>query len=268
MAQRIHSPDLTRRAFAVDQAFLALGHRTFDAEGARFVRAPEYPTVHDANHVHAVRAATPEAIVRLLERADREFAHCRHRLVRLDADTPPVVEAMLVVRGYRREATVLLLLEGDLSGDAPAHEISPIEDEAGWQAHARLKQADWDEVAASKGLRDVAHVGAQMARVDRAKSPPATWWLAYVDGTPCGYVASFPGDDGVGQVDDLYVVPALRRRGVATALIHRAVASCRAAGAGPVVIAADVDDTPKQMYVALGFRPVGVAQKYTLRLSG
>jgi GNAT superfamily N-acetyltransferase len=258
--------DLTRRAFAVDQAFLVLGHETFEAEGARFVRAPEYPTVHDANHIHAVRAATPDAVVRLLERADREFAHCRHRLVRLDADTPPVVEAMLVVRGYRREATVVLLLEGDLSGDAPAHEIRPIEDEAGWQAHARLKQADWDEVAASKGLRDVAHVGAQMARIDRAKSPPVTWWLAYVDGTPCGYVASFAGCEGVGQVEDLYVDPAMRRRGVATALIRRAVADCRARGAGPVLIVADVDDTPKQMYVALGFRPLGVAQKYTLHL--
>src|SRR4029450_3361884 len=156
MAQQIHSPDLTRRAFAVDQAFLALGHQTFDAEGARFVRAPEYPTVHDANHVHAVRTATPDAVVRLLERADREFAHCRHRLVRLDADTPPVVEAMLVVSGYLREATVLVLLEGDLFRAAPAHEISPIEAEAGWRAHARLKRSDWDEGAASEGLRGAA----------------------------------------------------------------------------------------------------------------
>src|SRR4029453_7533271 len=110
MAQQIHSPDLTRRAFAVDQAFLALGHQTFDAEGARFVRAPEYPTVHDANHVHAGCTVTPDAVVRLLERADREFAHCRHRLARLDPDTPPVVEAMLVVRGHRREPTALLPL--------------------------------------------------------------------------------------------------------------------------------------------------------------
>jgi hypothetical protein len=55
---------------------------------------------------------------------------------------------------------------------------------------------------------------------------------------------------------------------VATALIDRAVSGCRAAGAGPVLITADVDDTPKQMYVALGFRPVGVAQKYTLHLPG
>lgn len=64
--------ELTRRAFAVDHAFLALGHETFDADGASFVRNPVYPRVHDANHVRAVRAATPDAVERLLARADRE----------------------------------------------------------------------------------------------------------------------------------------------------------------------------------------------------
>lgn len=60
----------------------------------------------------------------------------------------------------------------------------------------------------------------------------------------------------------------MRPRGVATALIHRAVADCRARGAGPVLIVADVDDTPKRMYAALGFRPLAVEQKYLLRLAG
>ena len=175
---------------------------------------------------------------------------------------------MLVVRGYQREATVLLLLEGALRGDAPAHDVRAVAADADWAAHARLKEADWDEAAVSRGLRDVADVGAQMARVDRAKSPPATWWLAFVDGTPRGYVASFAGPDGVGQVEDLYVDPAVRRRGLATALIHRAVADCRARGAGPVLIVADVNDTPKRMYAAMGFRPLAVEQKYLLHLTG
>src|SRR4029453_11071131 len=98
-------------------------------------------------------AATPDAVARLLARADREFAHCRHRLVRLDAETPPVVEASLVGRRHCREATVLLLLEGELSGAAPAHEIRPVEDEAGWQAHARPKRGDWDGGAGRRGPR-------------------------------------------------------------------------------------------------------------------
>ena len=68
--------DLVRRAMGVDHLFLALGHETFEAEGARFVRDRDYPGIHDANHVSGVSADTPEAVERLLVRADREFAHC------------------------------------------------------------------------------------------------------------------------------------------------------------------------------------------------
>jgi predicted GNAT family acetyltransferase len=80
-------------------------------------------------------------------------------------------------------------------------------------------------------------------------------------------MASLVGADGVGQVEDLYVEPEVRHRGLATALIHRAVADCRARGAGPVLIVADASDTPKAMYAAMGFRPLAVERKYLLRLA-
>src|SRR5262249_57474549 len=92
------------------------------------------------------------------------------------------------------------------------------------------------------------------------------YWLAYVDGQPRGFVASLIGPTGTGQVEDLYVEPEVRHRGLATALIHRGVADCRARGAGPVLIVADGSDTPKAMYAAMGFRPRAVEHKYLLRL--
>ena len=46
------------------------------------------------------------------------------------------------------------------------------------------------------------------------------------------------------------------------ALIHRCVADARERGAGPIVIVAGPDDTPKNMYAALGFRPVAVTRHY------
>ena len=258
--------ELTLRAFATDHAFMAVGHETFEADGASFVRDPAYPDVYDANHLRAVSTATLVEVERLLAHADRAFAHCPQRLVRVDPDTPPVVEAVLVLRGYQRAATVFLVLEDALVGAAPAHDVRPIADEAGWTAQGRMKERDWSEVVAAKDLRGLAHVGAQMARIDRVKTPPAVWWLAYLSEKPCGYVASFVGPNGIGQVEDLYVEPEMRRRGLATALIHRAVADCRARGAGPVLICADVDDTPKQMYAAMGFRPIAVEQKYLLKI--
>jgi GNAT superfamily N-acetyltransferase len=261
------STDLVRRVMDVDHLFLSLGHETFESEGARFVRDRKFPGIHDANHVAYVTVDTPEAVERLLARADREFAHCHHRLFLLDALTPPAVEAGLLLRGYERSDFLFLVLEGALTGVAPAHDVRALEDDAGWAAYARLKQRYWDEVALRLGLLDVAWVGADMVRVHRRKSPPVRYWLAYVDGEPRGFVASLVGANGTGQVEDLYVEPDVRHRGLANALIHRGVTDCRARGAGPVLIVADGSDTPKTMYAAMGFRPTAVEHKYLLKIA-
>lgn len=52
------------------------------------------------------------------------------------------------------------------------------------------------------------------------------------------------------------------------ALIHRCVAHCREQGAGSIVIAATASDTPKEMYAAMGFRPVAVKREYGKGVGG
>jgi len=68
-------------------------------------------------------------------------------------------------------------------------------------------------------------------------------------------------------VEDLFTLPECRNKGVAAALIRQAVGDCRARGAGPVVIAADPNDTPKHFYSRIGFRPVAVSSHYWKKLS-
>ena len=97
-----------------------------------------------------------------------------------------------------------------------------------------------------------------LAATQRLKSPPIRVFLAYIAGEPVGYFNAWEGIDGVGQVENLFVHPSYRHRGVATALIAHCVDDARAHGGGPVVIVSDPTDTPKQMYVALGFRPVAL----------
>ncbi len=96
----------------------------------------------------------------------------------------------------------------------------------------------------------------------RAKAPAVRAWMAYEDGRPVGYFSSWPGENGVGQVEDLFVLPQYRHRGIATALIAHCVDDARARGAEAVVIGADPYDTPKLMYAALGFRPAFLARQY------
>ena len=254
--------DLVRRALAVNQALLALGNEVFEAEGATFVRNRSAPSIRDANHVAGVRVRTPDQIDGVLARVEREYMGAPHRRFDVDLDTPPEFEARLALDGYRCEEALVLLLEGALVGEPPRHEIRLIESEADWAAYAALHAIDWRDYAARLGRPVEPGVGEAMIRCRRAKTPSVRWWLACVDGEPRAYFSSWEGTEGVGQVEDLFTHPDFRHRGLATALIHHSVADCRAHGAGPVVIIADPTDTPKEMYAAMGFRPVAVRREW------
>lgn len=254
--------DLARRALAVNQANLALGHETFAADGATFVRDRAFPRVYDANHVAHVTAGTPDEIERLLARADTEFAHCAHRRYHVDFTTPPEFEARLRLADYEHTDSLVMLLEGELRGTPNRCDIRPVDSDAAWDAFLALNKHDWNEHAVRTGASGDEAVGLNLAATRARKSPPVRYWLGYADGEPRGHFSAWEGIDGVGQVENLFVQAEYRHRGLATALIHHCVADARAHGAGPVVIVADASDTPKQMYAAMGFRPVAIKREY------
>jgi GNAT superfamily N-acetyltransferase len=64
------------------------------------------------------------------------------------------------------------------------------------------------------------------------------------------------------MVEDLFTLPAARRRGLASAIIAHAVDYVRARGAAEVLIGAHVDDAPKRLYARLGFAPMCVTREY------
>ncbi len=262
MRYDVRVTDLIRRALAVNQAFLALGNERFEAEGAVFVRNRSLPAVRDCNHVAHVTASTPEEIDRLLARVEREFDGLPHRRFDLDFTAPPELEARLAHEGYRRNDVLIMVLEGDLVGEARPHDVREVEDEAGWAAYASLYGIDWREYQQRSSQDESDQVARAMLQARRIKSPPMRYWLVYLDGEPRSYGSSWVSDDGMGQVEDLFTHPGFRHRGLATALIHRSVADCRERGAGPVVIVCDPDDTPKDMYAAMGFRPVAIKRAW------
>jgi GNAT superfamily N-acetyltransferase len=268
LEQELVTTDASRKALAVNQALLALGNERFEADGATFIRNRSVPAIRDANHVAHVTAATPDEIDRLLARVEREFAGFPHRRFDLDFTTAPAFEARLALEGYERADALVMLLDGELAGDAHPCDIRPVTDAAAWEAYAALHDIDWQAYVQRVGNPEDTRTGRAMASSRRAKSPPANYWLACVDGEPRAYCSSWGGIDGVGQVEDLFTHPDFRRRGLARALIHRCVADCREHGAGAVVIVADPADTPKQMYAAMGFRPVAIKREYWKNVEG
>lgn len=253
---------LISRALDVNAANLALGHETFDADGARFVRNRALPDIYDANHVTRITASTPHEIDRLLARVEREFAGYGHRMFHTDFRTPPAFEARLQLDGYERDDNLAMLLEGELRGDAKGHEIRLIDDDAGWQSHASLHALDWIESCEKVGRDPDPAAGMRLATSNQVKSPPVRFWLAFAEGAPRGYFSSWEGIGGVGQVESLFVQREYRHRGLATALLQHCVADARRHGAGPVVIVAFATDTPKRMYAAMGWRPVAIKRDY------
>jgi len=177
--------DLAHGALTVTFDWMALGCERFQVDGASFVRNRSVPRIRDCNQVTDVTAATEAEIDRLLARADREFAGCPHRQFRADFQTPPAFEARLVADGYEWVETLALVLDGDVTGEGPEHDIRPLESAADWEAYGALHALDWGETGEKLPKRPDPEVwravGREMVESRRQKTPrprsaaPGSW---------------------------------------------------------------------------------------------
>jgi GNAT superfamily N-acetyltransferase len=252
-------------ALDINAAMLGLGNEITATPYARIVRNRALPNIYAANHLTAVTASTGQEIDDLMKCAESEFAHSNHLRFYLDFRTPPAVWARLALEGYEREDVLVFILDGDLKQHARRMDIRAISSDADWEAFWNLMRLDWAESHQRKNEPSDEGVALRMFEATRMKQPPMQYWLAYISGEPVAYLGSWGGVGGVGQVEDLFTHPAHRHQGIATSLIHHCVEQSRSAGASRVVITAEVADTPKQMYAALGFRPVAILATYLRR---
>ena len=257
------SESLIARAYETIVGWLARGHETRTQPLAQFVRDPRTPVVYDANFVSDVRAATPDEIESVLAAADSMFRELDHRQFLWDPQMPLPFEARLNLEGYRSRDELILVLEGPLAARAPKVELRAVAGDADWRVISELCRLDHAEEV-GKGFHDAwsGEVTDQIVCAKRAKAPDVQFYLARVDGVDCAFFSAWPGENGVGQVEDLFTRADFRGRGIGTALIGACVDDARARGAGPILIGARTEDTPKHMYAALGFRPLCIQRNY------
>jgi GNAT superfamily N-acetyltransferase len=233
-------------------AWSGLGTECIRAGGALLVRDVERSDVWDANHARIGAGPEPE-IAAYFEATEAAYAHCAHRAARFDPRAPGGrLEAELLRSGYQCELFLLMALAGPPHGMPGEARVADVETEADWASFARLKQAEFD--ADGLGLPGTAwrdHL--------RRKSPPATTWIATLDEEPVGLFSAFVHGE-VALLEDLFVLPSARRRGVATTLVAHAVERAHRAGASLCFLSARADDTPKDMYARMGFAAVGVTR--------
>src|SRR5262249_39956282 len=242
---------------------LALGHDTVRDPLCCLVWDRAHPDVWDANHVSEVRARTAADIDQVLQRADETFGHCRHRFFIVDPLTPAAFVARLALDDYRElTPTIQLVLEGPLRTHPRDLDLRPVNTEANWQCHYTLLRHDHTEGARTHGGTIPVEVTQGMVAGYRQKAPAYQFFLAREDGVDCAYGAGVFCDNGIGIVEDLFTLPAFRRRGIATAIIARAIAHVRQQGAEQILIGAHATEPPKRLYAALGFAPVCVTREY------
>jgi GNAT superfamily N-acetyltransferase len=191
-----------------------------------------------------------------------------HRTFGIDILTPPAFVARLVMEaGYKHSEALVHVLEGPLQATPRDIELREVLTEADWEAYRELDAMWWQETSVGAlGPYDPA-IHAEFMTYRRLKFPATRGWFACVDGVPRGFFSSWPGENGIGIVEDLYTHFEYRKRGIATALIAHCVADCRERGAGPVIINSNIDDTPKHLYARMGFWPLYVTRSYTKTLT-
>ena len=250
---------------AIDEFPFYAGGERFESQGAVFVRNRSIPDKYYANHVEQVTASSPEEIARLSARIEVEFEGYRHRCFYVDRDTPTEFEAWLVMEGYQRTDSLVMVLTDELHGTPKSHKIVLVETDAHWQAlYELIVLADREFGNSPRETCDerISEGRAQRIAAMQSVSPPVRYWLAYGEDGPRALISSWTSSDGIGVLDYLFTHPDYRHRGLATAVVHHCVADSRARGAGPVALEADPAGTPKHMYAAMGFRPLSVSHEY------
>jgi GNAT superfamily N-acetyltransferase len=162
------------------------------------------------------------------------------------------------------DATIQMALVGELAEVAgPPLGFVPVGDEATWAEHYRLMRADHEEGRRTHDRVVPDEVTRSMMIAPRRKAGPVTFYLAELAGRPVAYAARVECPNGLGMIEDVFTLPEVRNKGIASALIAHILARLRSViPARPVFLGAHALQGAKHLYRRLGFQPVMVTREF------
>lgn len=241
-----------------DDFYRAIGFsRAFDrrrvehivrTEHGEALLTPSVGLVRHRNHLSVDLGAQASAD-ELIEEAQVVFAEhgVLHRKVTIDDDLGERIAPRFRELGWHVEELLVMIHRGvrpDVDTSA-VEEVDPSELEPLWIKGIRTEITDDAEVrqllVAQHGRREGADVRYLAARVDGEIASYCELFLA----------------DGVGQIESVMTLEKFRGRGLAKAVVARAIEESLGAGSELTFIVADAHDFPKDIYGKLGFETAG-----------
>ncbi len=249
-------PDDLVRAFAFVALADMAGTRAEPFRWGTVISMPEFPLRHDSNYLLVETLPEEADAGALAAEADRiqGAAGLRHRTVMFrDAGAGERLAPGFEALGWKPFRGVVMAHRRPPGRPVETTFVIPTDAEALRPARvAGILGYPWGtpEVARQLlGARTLIPVETRHFAVF-VDSGPASWAELYLEG-------------GVAQIEAVATVERFRGRGYASAVVLRAVAEARGAGADLVFLCADAADWPQRLYGCLGFDEIGLYVKFT-----
>jgi ribosomal protein S18 acetylase RimI-like enzyme len=251
--------DVLERIQHFERKVEMVGSKEIESPFGVAILEPALPLRHDSNYLLVERLPLGSDAADLAAEADRILggADLKHRAVlTFDAELGAKLEPQFRELGWnvRRHIWMAQLREPARSPD-----VSIVEEVSG----ADLRKGRTEEILRYPwGSEEVAK---QLMEAKERLGTRATtrFFGVQADGELVSWADLYIAH-GVGQVEDVATKEAYRGKGYATAVVLRAAAEARAAGADLIFLVADEDDWPKELYAKLGFDTVGRLTKFFL----
>lgn len=213
---------------------------------------PRFPKRWDSNFLWVESSLDDASPGELAAEADRVLggAGLEHRQVYVDDDADGAgVASGLAALGFEADhlSTMVARREPDRSSGCPTEEVGfeTIRPTLVTILHREPYGDDEETVRMLADFRKVA-----------AETVGARFFAARMDGRIASACELYVDGD-VGQIEDVNTLKEFRDRGLARAVVLRAVDEARAAGCELVFIHAELRDWPRHLYAKLGFDEIG-----------
>jgi ribosomal protein S18 acetylase RimI-like enzyme len=220
----------------------------------------ELPRVWSRNYLSLERdleSATAGLVSAEAERVLGEAGVAHRKVEVFDAEVGERLAPDLAKLGWQVECDVIMVAARDPDREADLSLVAEVEPE--------VLEPVWAEVG--RGDRDIEDedVIRQLADGKRvlASAIGARFFAAQADGEIGAYCELYSGG-GIGQIENVLTLERFRNRGLARALVLRALAESRAAGNDLTFLLANRDDWPKELYRKLGFDEIALIYDFVV----